>query len=889
MSIIEALSPGGALHAMTGYRHFCVYQIVASKTRPGKTDKLPCVPRNWGVRADLLSWDDALARCAQMGEGRYGVGYILQEDDPFFFLDIDGCLQADNTWTPIVNEMFAALPGAAFEVSSSGKGVHMFGVTPKPIAHSSKNSALGLELYTGGRLAALTGTNAVGDCATACDLTPIVGKYFNPSKAATAVLPTEWADAACSQWHGLTDDDELIEKFTASVRASDLAAAAFGAPERATNLALWTADDDALAACWPDGGNQLRRYDASSADMALASRLAYWTGRNPVRIERLMQRSALVRDKWDERPEYLRNTILQACASCAKVYGEIEPKRDVEWTTDSQALTPWHGEPGEFTQKMMASEKSDYRDAWNRADLGVVCRTLAWRMGGNCEQVLAELLTHPGFVDSQSAREGIALVCAAQEKFAGGQPNAIELIGSEAEALSDDPFFRLEQQLAMFKGYVFVARQNKIWAPNGELHDRSVFDVMLPQGVYSIGKDATTKKPSEAFLSSQLLRHPRVDDVVFRPDLPAAAIFEDEGSRYLNSYLPVVIKRTPGDVTPFLDHLSLMLPIDSDREILLSFMAALVQNPGVKFRWAPVLQGWEGNGKGLIVDIMHRAVGSRYFHLAQAADVGNKFNDWIVGKLLIGVNEVNVASGGVDMVDSLKTMVTDSYMGVQGKGSRQRTDKIFANFVFTTNRPGAMGKAAEGRRYAIFYTAQQTHEDVKRDMGGRYFRQLTGWLESGGYAAIVDYLATFAIPEHLNPAGDCVVAPRTSSFEASVEAAKGSVEQAIEEAIAEGQQGFRGGIVSSVYLNELLDRLRRRSSVSVSRSVEIMKSLGYEHHPGMSEGRSTRVLRPEHKKPRLFVQKAGLLMQLSPAQIMEKYQEANEKIEFDSSGKSISS
>lgn len=55
--------------------------------------------------------------------------------------------------------------------------------------------------------------------------------------------------------------------------------------------------------------------DHSSADMGLASILAYYVGPNPDRIDNLMRQSMLYREKW-ERPDYRENTIKKAIAFC---------------------------------------------------------------------------------------------------------------------------------------------------------------------------------------------------------------------------------------------------------------------------------------------------------------------------------------------------------------------------------------------------------------------------------------------------------------------------------------------------------------------------------------------------------------------------------------------
>jgi hypothetical protein len=78
-------------------------------------------------------------------------------------------------------------------------------------------------------------------------------------------------------------------------------------------------------------------------------------------------------------------------------------------------------------------------------------------------------------------------------------------------------------------------------------------------------------------------------------------------SKYVNNP-----KDSGGDVSLFLAHMKKILPIPRDRSILLAYMAAVVQHQGVKFQWAPLIQGVEGNGKTLFSRCVAEAVGVRY-------------------------------------------------------------------------------------------------------------------------------------------------------------------------------------------------------------------------------------------------------------------------------------
>jgi len=294
-----------ALAPMGAYRQFIVYVAQPSRTRPGKTDKFPCDFRSGRVVSahDPAFWTDAataIAAAAQWG-APYGVGFVFTEADPFWFLDIDGCLQADGQWSPLAVAMCQAFTGAAVEVSQSGQGLHIFG-TGRPPAHGCKNEPLHLELYHTGRFVALTGVGAIGNAAADFShvLPSLVANYFPPD--AVQSLEQGWTEGPCAEWRGPADDDELIRR----ALRSQSTASAFGG--RASFADLWTGNLEALQRCYPD---PVRAYDASSADAALAQHLAFWTGKDCERIRRLMERSALARDKWS-REDYLPRTILGA-------------------------------------------------------------------------------------------------------------------------------------------------------------------------------------------------------------------------------------------------------------------------------------------------------------------------------------------------------------------------------------------------------------------------------------------------------------------------------------------------------------------------------------------------------------------------------------------------
>jgi hypothetical protein len=685
------------------------------------------------------------------------VAFTFTEVDPFFFLDLDNCFDGAN-WSPLALKIAAMFPGAAMEISQSGKGMHIFGTGRAP-AHGKKNAALGMEFYTELRFVALTGVGAVGNAATDCTaaLHAVAAEYFPPG--VTADGDFSLSDAPVPEWRGPEDDDDLIRR----ALMSRSAAAAFGG--RASFADLWEGNADVLAAAYPDAGG--RTYDASQADAALVSHLAFWTGRHGERIKRLVLRSGLVRDKW-QREDYLPRTI-------------------------------------------------------------------------------AEILARPGEVLTDKLPEPSALPQAAAE-------------APMQAAVTGQTFLGPDAQKTLFAGCVYVQDRHRVLTPGGVLLKPDQFRVAF--GGYVFAMDAvnerTTRNAWEAFTESQVLRAPRADTICFKPNQPPGAIINDSGRLRVNTWWPADVRRVQGDASPFFMHLAKVLPNERDRVILLSYMAACVQHKGIKFPWAPVLQGVEGNGKTLFSACVAEAVGQHYTHWPHAEDLDSPFNGWIADKVFIALEELFSQEHHAEIVEKLKTLITGG-MGIQiqYKGVDQASMSICANFMVTTNYRNAIRKTPDNaRRFALFFTAQQSMQDIRRDgMDGDYFPRLYHWLKhQDGFAVVSEFLHTYQIPAEFNPAGSMHRAPDTSTTADAIIESRGGVEQQIAEVIAQDTPGFMGGWVSSIMLDRLItDTLKMGNRLSHTKRRELMHGMGYILHPGLPEGRVNNPVQPDGRKPQLYI------------------------------------
>jgi hypothetical protein len=442
-------------------------------------------------------------------------------------------------------------------------------------------------------------------------------------------------------------------------------------------------------------------------------------------------------------------------------------------------------------------------------------------------------------------------------------------------------FLSADQQAQLFAGCVYIVELHRALVPGGLLLKSDQFKAHF--GGYTFVMDnrneRTTRNAWEAFTESQVLRCPRADGTCFKPALPYGTIVKDAGRTRANTWWPVETPSVEGDVAPFLVHLGKLFPVERDRLILLSYMAACVQHLGYKFQWCPFLQGVEGNGKTFFSRCVAEAVGRRYTHWPKASKISKQFNAWMVGRVLYCVEDIHT-SENVDVIEELKPMITGGDgLEIEAKGVDQISAEICGNFIVNSNHKSGLRKTRNDRRLAPLFCAQQQVEDLERDgMAGDYMRDLYDWALAGGYAHVTHYLKTFAIPDDLNPAKGAQRAPKTSSTDAAIEAGRGRIEQEILEAIDAEELGFKGGWVSSNFVDKLLDRIGANRAIPPNRRRDLLQSLGYDWHPALERdrGRTQNLVMPDGAKPRLFVRTTDEALRAlkTPSEVARAYSEA---------------
>src|SRR5215204_5125587 len=282
-----------------------------TEERGGKPTKVPYSPLT-GEKASSTNpetWTDyseAVKACKERGYG--GIGFVFTAKDDLCGIDLDGCLDPQTReiedWA---QEIIGELDSYA-EISPSGTGVHVLVRGALPPGRNRKGR---FEAYDRGRYFTVTDRHLAGTPKTIEarqeQLERVVKRVFGSSPAESENGHS--TNGSAPKPNSLTDD-ELLRKASSASNGERFAR-------------LWSGDTGGYGS-------------HSEADLALCGMLAFWTGGDPICMDRLFRASGLYREKW-ERADYRNRTISEALKGKTEFYS---PPKTVRLSDGTEKVGP---------------------------------------------------------------------------------------------------------------------------------------------------------------------------------------------------------------------------------------------------------------------------------------------------------------------------------------------------------------------------------------------------------------------------------------------------------------------------------------------------------------------------------------------------------------------
>ena len=756
-------------------------------------------PANW------LTYDAAVAEVGRLNTGlngvlRYTLGFWLTADTGYWFLDIDMrlCGLPEYQGTDFANGLVKTYDGAFLEWSSSLKGLHIIGSGPvvdhrsKPERDMARRLApLELEFYHEGRgIAFGTDGAAWGNADKQFDVLPLLAQYFPPRP--------EHEGGTRPEWRGPADDDVLLERALSSKMSAE---AAFGG--KPSFVKLWNGQAE----------------KNSESDMALAAHLAFWTGCDAERMERLMMRSGLVRAKWGERRRhttYLGLTIENACAGTDNVYQEKERNLAVQnemYGAPSPPLPmPTSSTPVQVVESDGAAAMRISPELFAKRD------ALLDEIGACGDELTLHNVVIPKIQEAGlpgAVQETIVDAVREKLKFWGNKmavgklrhllfpPAARTVESADGESLPE-----------WAKHYAFVANGDRFFnTNNGQFMTVTGFHLTFGRFM-QINDSGRRENAAEKCL--HFWGMPIVEQVGYRPD--CGAYYQWDGVTYANRYSPtslpdVATEYTPAGLEGINQFQNMLYDMCGRRDDVfrnvLYWMAYNVQNPGNKIRWSPIIKGVHGDGKTLAAAVLRAAMGHRNVSTTSNSNISNSggFTDWAVRGAVNIIEEI-MLTGKVrhQLYNAMKEFITNDIVDINPKGATPYQAYNITNHLALTNHNDALPMEKTDRRWMVVFTPWASLLDMMTYCGldALGWKHRTDSIDHAKKHCAGELRAWFlgvAIPADFDFNGSAPMTPEKMRMMASSADDAESVALAI---IQNGGVGISENVVSSSHLSRML-------------------------------------------------------------------------------------
>lgn len=155
-----------------------------------------------------------------------------------------------------------------------------------------------------------------------------------------------------------------------------------------------------------------------------------------------------------------------------------------------------------------------------------------------------------------------------------------------------------------------------------------------------------------------------------------------------------------GDLSFFFDHLKYLFSDELQQEMMLDWLANVVQHRGKKFSYAMLLHGEEGTGKTWLIHCLSLILGKSNVGVVSNDSLHRDFNSMLEAKELLIVNEV-MAGGRRDFMTKMKDYIDLNEITINKKGVPEYPMPFNANWFMTTNHDDALLLDDKDRRYLI--------------------------------------------------------------------------------------------------------------------------------------------------------------------------------------------
>lgn len=373
----------------------------------------------------------------------------------------------------------------------------------------------------------------------------------------------------------------------------------------------------------------------------------------------------------------------------------------------------------------------------------------------------------------------------------------------------------------------------------------------LQNGIHVPLSEGGTKCSAMKFVSDNKYIE-QVDSTAYLPNTEEL-IVDIGGSKVLNIFNPNTVPTAAEEYTKngllyierIKKHIRFICGSDNDSQILTEYFAHMVQFPGKKILWSPVIQSIQGVGKSFFGEMMRAVLGNVNVGVVSSNEVVSNFNGWATNVQLNILEEIRIKGHNrYDAVNALKPLITDSFIQINEKGVKPYMTHNLVNYMCFTNHRDAIPMDDDDRRWWVIFVAIKNITDLHRHVGESketYFRNLfNNLLDNAG--EVRKWLLSYNISDKFL---NTKQAPMTRYKQAMIATEETGYEGLTElkELIIKGGEFYNTTCISSAELFSNFTYEYPDIILSDNKKNLLLKKLGYMSHasPMKINGKTRRI------------------------------------------------
>jgi hypothetical protein len=312
--------------------------------------------------------------------------------------------------------------------------------------------------------------------------------------------------------------------------------------------------------------------------------------------------------------------------------------------------------------------------------------------------------------------------------------------------------------------------------------------------------------------------------------------------RELNLFTGFAVSRetsreTAGDAAqaqPLLDHIRSIWCRGNEThyQFVMSMFAHILQKPWEKLAVVLCLVSKQGSGKGIVLNKLGKIMGSQtYAQVSDPKTVFGDFNESLSCKCLVVLDEMLYA-GNHQVANQFKSLITEDQIRINPKYGKPWTERMYQNYVITSNSPWIIQASADQRRFFCLEPAD-TYSGVNTRRTRAYFEKLLDVPAAAFARVLYDWDLNKFNPREI-PSSEALVNQQRESLSA--------VESALYECLQRGTITKDNGFTTVMQFGMLMPR----SMLFDAWSEEFGQTYGWPTKPVKFWGELKRVL-PKHQ------------------------------------------